>query len=153
MNTFTPKTTIQSSKLNANFTGIADGTEIADEAITVDKIEVEDWIAPTLLNSWANYGVDHPPAGYMKTPDGTVHLRGLIKNGSSTTATMFTLPVGYRPKVTGSQEYALYPAINANHNSNLACRINIYNGNVSQSATNGSTGWVSLSGISFKADE
>lgn len=143
---------ILSVDLNANFTSIADGTGIDDGAITSDHVATEDWIAPTLVNSWANYGSDHPPAGYMKDAFGVVHLRGLIRNGSSTTATMFTLPEGYRPLVTGNAENALFPIINANYASNLGSRINIYAGAVSQDSTNGSTSWVSLSGISFKAE-
>lgn len=143
---------IKSADLNANFTSIADGTGINDGVIESDCVSNEEWVAPTLVNSWTNYGSDHPPAGYMKDIFGVVHLRGLIKNGSSASAVMFTLPVGYRPVVTGNQNYALFPAINPNYSSNLGCRINIYDGEVSQSSTNGSTLWVSLSGISFKAE-
>lgn len=57
------------------------------------------WQAPTLLNSWANYGSGQSDAGYFKDPFGIVHLKGLIKDGS--TAVIFTLPAGYRIQATG----------------------------------------------------
>ena len=56
----------------------------------------EEWIAPTLLNSW----VDHSPGvystiGYYKDALGIVHLKGVVKNGTSNI--IFELPLGYRP--------------------------------------------------------
>lgn len=63
-------------------------------------ITQETWIAPTLLNSWVNYGISSvlQVAGYMKDSMGFVHLRGAIKNGTTTAGTtLFTLPAGYRP--------------------------------------------------------
>ncbi|HEX8773250.1 MAG TPA: hypothetical protein VF735_06555 [Pyrinomonadaceae bacterium] len=56
---------------------------------------VPTWTAPTLLNSWANFGGVNAPAGYYKR-GGRVYLRGLIAGGTIG-ATAFTLPVGYRP--------------------------------------------------------
>lgn len=65
------------------------------------------WQNPTLGTGWAN--LDAGGAGayggpqYMMDGLGFVHLRGLAKNSSATTntngsnATIFTLPVGYRP--------------------------------------------------------
>ena len=53
------------------------------------------WTAPTLLNSWANFGGVNAPAGYYKR-GGRVYLRGLIASGTIGAAA-FTLPVGYRP--------------------------------------------------------
>lgn len=56
------------------------------------------WIAPTLLNSWVNYGAPYNTAAYMRTDDGLVLLRGAIKSGTTTAGTvLFTLPVGFRP--------------------------------------------------------
>lgn len=57
----------------------------------------ENWIAPSLLNSWSNYtGIGFAPAGYYKDPYGIVRLRGFIRNGVIET-NMFVLPAGYRP--------------------------------------------------------
>jgi len=57
---------------------------------------LEQWNAPTLLNSWVNYGSPFNPAGYWKDPFGVVHLRGTIKLGTIGSLA-FLLPVGYRP--------------------------------------------------------
>jgi uncharacterized membrane protein len=54
------------------------------------------WIAPTLVNSWANYGGSFSPAGYRKDGSGRVTLRGLLNTGTTNT-TAFTLPAGYQP--------------------------------------------------------
>lgn len=61
------------------------------------------WITPTLLNSWVNYGAGYDPAGYLKDPLGFVHLRGQIKSGT-VNSTVFVLPVGYRP--SGQNQFA-----------------------------------------------
>lgn len=56
------------------------------------------WTAPTLLNSWVNFGGAFANAGYRKDANGFVHLRGLIKSGTTTGGTvLFNLPAGYRP--------------------------------------------------------
>ncbi len=61
------------------------------------KADNSAWIAPTLLNSWVNYGGVYSPAGYFKDAAGIVHLRGLLKDGTIGDVPAFTLPVGYRP--------------------------------------------------------
>lgn len=54
-------------------------------------------IAPSLLNSWANFGGSAQVAGYLKDA-GYVHLTGVVKDGTATPGTViFTLPSGYRP--------------------------------------------------------
>jgi hypothetical protein len=53
------------------------------------------WLTPTLLNSWVNFGGVWPAVQYYKYPDGDVGVRGVVKSG--TAGTIFTLPVGYRP--------------------------------------------------------
>ena len=61
----------------------------------------EAWTAPTLLNSWVNYGSGIQAARYRKDSNGTVHIQGLIKNGIIGTSTvLFVLPTGYRPDAT-----------------------------------------------------
>jgi hypothetical protein len=55
------------------------------------------WAAPTLLNSWANFGSGHAEAAY-RIIDGIVYLRGTISGGTATAGTvLFTLPTGFRP--------------------------------------------------------
>jgi ribosome modulation factor len=105
------------------------------------------WTAPTLTNSWVNYGSGgYGNAGYRKDADGFVHLRGLVKNGSSVGATIFTLPAGYRPAFNG-----LYSA----WNTSGAARINIgSDGTVVIDTQIGSPGtaYQSLDGVTFLAE-
>lgn len=54
------------------------------------------WTAPTLLNSWVNFGSGNQVAGFFRDANGFVHLRGMVKSGTLTLAA-FTLPAGYRP--------------------------------------------------------
>ena len=69
-------------------------------ALAVNIGDTDDaWTDVTLNSQFANYGSDHPVAGYRKALGGLVFLKGLVKavtaigNGQI----MFTLPVGYRP--------------------------------------------------------
>ena len=58
------------------------------------------WIAPTLLNGWANLGAPWQVAQYRKVGD-IVYLRGVITNptpvATNASSGMFTLPTGFRP--------------------------------------------------------
>lgn len=56
------------------------------------------WVTPTLLNSWTRSagGSGADPAGYVKDPLGSVHLRGRFSGGASGSV-VFTLPAGFRP--------------------------------------------------------
>ena len=60
-------------------------------------LTVEDWNAPSLINSWVNYGGAYDTAGYYIDPYGVVHLKGALKTGTSGTVA-FVLPTGYRPQ-------------------------------------------------------
>jgi hypothetical protein len=99
----------------------------------------EDFIAPTLSGTWVNFDGSHQEAGYYRSRNGEVHLRGLVKSGS-VPSTIFTLPAGYRP----SREI-YFPVL-----SNGAIgRITIEtDGDVV--ATAGNTTYISLDGISFR---
>jgi type II secretory pathway pseudopilin PulG len=54
--------------------------------------------APALQNSWVNYGGSYQVAGYAKSADNIVSLRGLIRAGTVTSGTtLFYMPAGYCP--------------------------------------------------------
>ena len=55
---------------------------------------VQNWIAPTLLNLWANQ-VNYVPVTYRKDANNVVHLRGNATTGAAGTV-IFNLPAGYR---------------------------------------------------------
>ena len=56
-----------------------------------------DWIAPSLQNSWVDYGGGFLAANY-RLKNGIVYITGVVKNGTTTGGTaIFNLPSGYRP--------------------------------------------------------
>lgn len=99
------------------------------------------WSAPTLLNSWANYGGAFHNAGYFKDSLGFVHLRGLVKSGT-TGYPIFTLPAGYRP--TAAHMFSV-------HAGGAEARVEaVVDGNVYVAAySGGNNNYVSLDGITF----
>jgi hypothetical protein len=108
------------------------------EAIRSITPQQEDWNAPTLINSWVNFGAGYETAGYRKETGSVVRLQGMVKTGSIGTV-IFVLPSGYRP--TNELNFLII--------SNAAVgQLTIFtNGNVK--ATVGSSSWFSLDGISF----
>ncbi len=103
-------------------------------------LDQEDWKAPSLLNGWKDYGGEYSPAHYMKDSLGFVRLRGLVKDGAGV---IFKLPVGYTP----SFKY-LHCISNSGESGG---RIDVtVDGDVIH--VNGSNGWVSLDGITFRAE-
>ena len=84
---------------------INDGSTAANRAWSASKLNGYGLITPdgswtdaTLVNSWVNYGAPYANASYRKDALGWVHIRGVIKSGTTTNpTTLFTLPAGYRP--------------------------------------------------------
>lgn len=100
----------------------------------------ESWSTPSLLNSWVNYGAPFSDAKYFKDDFGIVHLKGMVKNGSSGGFAIFILPSGYRP--VESEVFAI-------HTDTGHGVVTIdSSGNVLH--VSGGTGLSSLSGITFK---
>lgn len=102
-------------------------------------IDEEDWIAPTLTNSWANFGSGFQNAGYYKDKQGVVHLRGLVKSGTIP-GVIFNLPVGYRPTAQ---------LIFGTVSNNAIGRVDVTAGGA-VTAQVGSNVWISLEGMSFR---
>lgn len=124
---------------NAN--KLVETSEQLDDIVSNQKaLTQEDWIPPTLTNSWINFGGAEATAGYFKDQFGVVHLKGTIKSGTLDAAA-FTLPAGYRPAAL------TYYATNSN---GAFGALNIYsNGEVRPKS--GSSVFFSLAGITFKA--
>jgi hypothetical protein len=79
-------------------TGVQPGTGLTRTNVAV----AETWHAATAATGWSTAGLT-PPMAYTLNADNTVSIEGMIKFSAGTPAsgaTMFTLPVGYRP-VTG----------------------------------------------------
>ena len=104
----------------------------------------ENWIAPTLLNSWVNHGSPNSAAGYYKDPLGRVHLRGRVDPG--TWASMiFALPSGYRPS-----DFCLFAQMTYYSADWHACSVGV--SAAGEVFVYGPTGdRVNLDGISFRA--
>ncbi len=63
---------------------------------------------PAFENGWANVGFSLAEASFYKDPLGVVHLRGAVEvNAAGNSATVFTLPPGYRP--ANSYEFPIAP--------------------------------------------
>jgi hypothetical protein len=59
------------------------------------------WVSAVLENGWTNFNANsYPIARYKKDSLGFVCLEGFVAGTLSTTSTVFTLPVGYRPTKT-----------------------------------------------------
>jgi hypothetical protein len=102
------------------------------------------WIAPTMGNSWVNFGSTWETAAYMRK-GGVVYIRGLIKGGTVATGTViFTLPAGFRP--AGDTHFdvstnGLHGEMNVYADGRVATNVGI------------TTTWVSLRGLIFPADQ
>jgi hypothetical protein len=99
---------------------------------------VPPWIAPTLLNSWANFSGATNSAGY-RMRNGRVDLKGTVSGGTGLNTIIFVLPTGYRPAKD------TFRSVVSNH---AWGELVVYStGNVV--AYLGSTTWFCLDGISF----
>ena len=120
-----------------------DAMEIAMDLDLTGEFVQEDRQTPTLLNSWVDYGSGYESASYWKDKCDVVHLSGLVKSGTTTDGTaIFTLPEGYRPRAS---EKFITVSLNA------ICVIDIYSSGNVTIRTGADSGWLSLSGISFRA--
>ncbi len=105
----------------------------------------EAWTAATLVNSWVNFGSGYNTAAFFKDPIGIVHLRGLIKGGTTTAGTLlFTLPAGYRPAAT---EYFNVQAISGS--TYVIGRVDVFSNGQVQFQTGANTA-LSLDGLTFR---
>lgn len=104
------------------------------------------WTTATLQNTWVAQpaGTLQPfPPGYYLDHHGVVHLRGVANNGFASSDTIFTLPAGYRPL-----ERQAFLSI---AESGSQGRVDVHpDGRVVRVL--GSTGYLTLSGISFRAE-
>lgn len=96
--------------------------------------------APTLLNSWVDFGAPFNPTGHYKDAFGVVHLRGTVKSGIIGNP-IFQLPAGSRP--TNSE---IFPTI-----SNGAIGRVVITSGGDVTADIGSNVYVALDGMTFRA--
>jgi hypothetical protein len=144
---FTPNTLIESAKVNANYDELKAKTDYLSAPDTGWHY-VGASGEPAFLNSWVNYDANGwTKARFRKDALGYVHIEGLVRSGANP-STIFVLPVGYRPK-DGTTTEGLIFTICA---TDAAGRIDVKpNGNVYKNSA-GATTFVSLAGITFKAE-
>ncbi|KKK85125.1 hypothetical protein LCGC14_2776410, partial [marine sediment metagenome] len=59
------------------------GVYVSPEGVVDDWIEIGGGGNPAFQNSWANYGLgNNATAGFRKDGEGTVHIKGMVKNHS-----------------------------------------------------------------------
>ena len=95
----------------------------------------------TFENSWANYGSTWQTAQYSIDSNGFVHLRGLIKDGS-TSADITSLPTGFQPVM---DEIFVVRTSAGTSRVDIKTDGDVY-------ANPGHASWTSLSGITFEAE-
>jgi len=105
------------------------------------------WCAmPTLQNGWQFYGSQFTTPQYTKSSDNVVMLKGLINGGSSATAQITTLPVGYCPAETlllATPSNAVWSRLDIIRNSNGTCAV---------VPAAGSTAWIALDNVHYIAE-
>ena len=99
------------------------------------------WYKFTFENSWANYGSTWQTAQYSIDSNGFVHLRGLIKDGS-TSADITSLPTGFQPVM---DEIFIVRTSAGTSRVDIKTDGDVY-------ANPGHASWTSLSGITFEAE-
>jgi hypothetical protein len=100
-----PEVTRSGKIVDAEILGDTQITTAGDVTISGDVtltgttvITEEGWTAPSLQNSWVDYGSGYQGTRYRKDSNGTRHIEGMIKSGTTTAGTLiFTLPAGWRP--------------------------------------------------------
>ncbi|HSW92206.1 MAG TPA: fibronectin type III domain-containing protein, partial [Candidatus Saccharimonadales bacterium] len=110
-------------------------------AYTTDTQTLPAWASLSLQHNWENYSTSYNSAGFTKTNNGRVFLKGLIKNGDVTNGTVIaTLPEGYRPEGKLAFQTITSP--------NTEARIDVTaSGDIL--LVTGLTNWISLDSISF----
>ena len=104
------------------------------------------WCNMSLINGWQHYGSPYATPQYTKSADGIVMLKGLINGGSSNTAQITTLPVGYCPAETlllASGSNAAWTRLDIIRNANGTCSV---------VPAAGSTIWIALDNIHYIAE-
>lgn len=109
------------------------------------------WYTMALGNSWVKESVNVATPAFFKDSHGIVHLRGAVDSGSSATATIATLPTGFRP---ATDQYRLIldnnmasPAV-----GDLSI-LKITTAGVVNLSNSGNTTGASLDGVTFFADQ
>lgn len=121
-----------------------DCMEIAMDVDLTGEFVQEERQTPILKNSWVNYGDNYESASYWIDKCGVVHIAGIIKSGATAAETViFNLPAGYRPRLS-EKFFAV--------SLDTICVIDVYSSGDVVIKSGANSGWLSLSGINFRAN-
>lgn len=115
--------------INTDVALISAGTQIKRGSLT----------APTLINSWANFGAGFQTAAYVELPDHFGELVGVVKDGT-VPSTIFVVPAALRPAAT---QGPFSCACNAGLHAQIVVDTS---GNVTMQNADPGVTWVSLAG-------
>lgn len=107
---------------------------------------------PLNTDLWQTYGGGWRSPHMLKTVNGIIGLRGLVKLGTYNTL-IGTLPLGYRPP------FRMVFSVGGAYNTDCACRVDVYPDGrvvlaaVGQAGATGPVPYLSLSGIMFPSNE
>lgn len=139
---------LQEGSLTISDSGVVSSNKtvtLASPTIT-GTIPQEAWITPTLLNGWVNFGGIYETVAFMKDSIGFIHLKGMIKSGNIDSVA-FILPTGYRP----SKEQYLVGL--TGYDSKSFTVVVKADGSVLISSSAATNSWVTINGITFKAEQ
>ncbi|MDB5179618.1 MAG: hypothetical protein JWN12_250 [Candidatus Saccharibacteria bacterium] len=131
--TFTVTNATHQDVVNARVTAI---NSAGNSGYGTSSVTIPLWTSFALQNSWTDYSPPFASAAYTKTSGGVIFLKGMIRSGSGTVA---TLPVGYRPAMSVMFETS---------SNQAGSRIDVRSDGTINLAV-GSNAWVSLDGIEF----
>ena len=111
-----------------------------EQSNVLSRVSKIKWYPANLENSWVAYSAAYNNPEYGIDSNGFVHLRGFLKDGSSASADMFSLPNGFRPILRN---------VFASRSSSGDCRVDVdVDGDV-WAVTGGATTWTSIDGLTF----
>jgi hypothetical protein len=108
----------------------------------VHKLADSGWQTPALQNGWLQYDTIWGNAAMYRKIGPLVFCRGLVKSGTLG-ASIFTLPVGYRPSIN---------MLFASEAADTICRISVQPDGTITTGAGGSQAWTSLCNLIFPAD-
>ncbi len=111
------------------------------------------WTNASLVNGWVQHSTTYAAPSFTLASDKLVTIRGMIRSGNTNGQTLlFTLPQYYKPR-----QHLVFLTAGFNGNASptdVATRIDIYpTGEVKLGGTPLTGQWLSLSGISFYAEQ
>jgi hypothetical protein len=115
-----------------------------------DSPLADDWNDMDLLNSWVIHGGEWQTPQWIMTPDGILHLRGLIKDGTTTAGTdIWEIPSNIRVSSHGQ----IFPAAcGGNKMAGLDFRSDLRVVELRNIGTGGSNGYLTLNNVYYRTD-